>query len=140
MERGSVRRRFKVDGVSDRLGLAYCKPERHVVVGQDVGGDNTELVGSAQVVHRVDRRDPSLLERAVGLLDVVTHAVVLLAARDVAERVDVRERADEVHELVALQRRDLALDLVNECSDPGSVGSDDDDDDVIVVSWVYMWV
>ena len=77
---------------------------------------------------------------AGGLLDVGTHAVVILVGRDLLELVYVRERADEVHELVALQRRDLALDLVNECSDPGSVGSDDDDDDVIVVSWVYMWV
>ena len=68
----------------------------------------------AQVVDDVAWLDADLLELDAGLLDVEAHVVVLLVARDVFELVDVRERADEVHELVPLQRRDLVLELENE--------------------------
>ena len=56
----------------------------------------------------------SLLEQLDDLLDVVAHVVVHVAAQDFAEVVDVRERADEVLEFVAVELRDLVLDLVNE--------------------------
>ena len=48
-----------VDHLLDRKQrLAYSKPERHVVVGQQVLVDNAELVASAHGGDDVDRRDP----------------------------------------------------------------------------------